>query len=201
MFINYKDEIKQLQKKCYECKICSLGQVLMDGLDPHVFANGKVPADIMVIAEAPGSTEVKKKIPLCGTCGIYLNNEMIPILGLERKDIYVSNAVKCRPEKNRTPTDQEIVTCRPHINAEIVLVDPKLIVTLGNPALWSMCGIKAITQNRGQIHQSREWSNGKTYDVFAFYCPSYIIRNRGKVQVQKDVQTDLINLKKLVGEL
>ena len=201
MFINYKDEIGLLQKRCYKCKICPLGQVLVDGLDPHVFANGKVPADIMIISEAPDFTETQKKIPLCGTCGNYFNNEILRSIGLKRKDVYISNAVKCRPEKNRTPTDQEIVICRPHIDAEIALISPKLIVTLGNPALWSMCGIKAITQNRGQIHQSREWSNGKTYDVFAFYCPSYIIRNRGKVQVQKDVQKDLIKLKKIIGKL
>jgi len=201
MFINYRDEIQALQKQCYECKICPLGRTLADDLDPHVFASGKVPSDIMIIAEAPGTTEVKKNIPLCGTSGAYLNNEILSRLEVERKDIYISNAVKCRPEKNRTPTDQEIVTCSPHIDAEIFLIDPKLIITLGGPALWSICRIKAITKNRGRIHQSREWSNGKTYNVFAFYHPSHILRCRGKKDVQKDVQTDLIKLKRIVSEL
>jgi|19_taG_2_1085344.scaffolds.fasta_scaffold01959_10 DNA polymerase len=201
MFINYKDEIEALQKRCYECKLCPLGQEKVDGFDPHVFSNGKVPSRVIFVAEAPGATETRKKIPLCGACGNYFNNEMLRVIGLERKNIYVSNAVKCRPEKNRTPTDKEITICRPHIDAEISLINPKLIVSLGNPALWAMCDIKAITRNRGEIHKSRKWSNGKTYDVFALYHPSYILRCRGKKDVQKDVQTDLINLKKIIGEL
>lgn len=201
MFLNYQDEIKELQKKCYECKICPLGQKEVDMEDPHVFASGKVPADIMVITEIPKKIETIKKIPLCDISGQQFNNEMLPLIGLTRKDIYVSNAVKCRPERNRIPTNQEIIICRFHIDAEIALIDPKLIITLGNPALWAMCGIKGIIKNHGKIYQSRKWSNGKTYNVFALYHPSFVLQNRGKSNIQKEIQIDLINLKKIVGEL
>lgn len=191
MFINYKDEIKNLQRKCYECRVCSLGQV--EG-NNHIFAKGKVPAEVMFIEEAG---EIIKN----ETCGNYFNNEILRFLSFNRNDVYISNAIKCRPEKNRTPTDQEIILCRIHLDAEIKLIDPKLIVSLGNPALWATCGIKAITQNHGRIHQSREWSNGKTYDVFSLYHPSFVLRNSGKKNIQMDVQTDLIKLKKIIGEL
>ena len=192
MFINYKDEIKNLQKKCYECRICSLGQV--KGNDHHIFAKGKVPAEIMFVEEA--GAIIKNEI-----YRNYFDNEMLRLLKLERKDIYVSSAVKCRPEKNRIPTNQEIIICRAHIDAEIKLINPRLIISLGSSALWAMCGKKAIIKNHGRIHQSREWSNGKTYNVFASYHPSFIMQSRGKKDIQKEVQTDLINLKKIIDEL
>jgi len=84
--MNCKEKILELGKQCYDCQVCPLGQVLVDGLDPHVFAVGKVPSDIMFVGEAPGADEVRLKKPLVGRCGKWFDTNVLAVAG--RRCIY-----------------------------------------------------------------------------------------------------------------
>jgi DNA polymerase len=185
--IDYKDEIYKLKEKCYTCKKCPLGQ-LVDGENPHVFANGRVPAEIMAIAEAPGRDEVLKKIPLIGRSGQFYNDKILVGAGLTREEVYTTNTCHCRPPNNRNPFHGEIELCKEFLDAEICLNEPKLIITLGNIPLYGVCETMGITKKRGVIIQSRVWSNNKTYNVFPMLHPSYCLRNKGIEEMEEDIQ-------------
>ena len=188
-----KEKILRLKEKCYSCTNYSLGRKTVDGLDPHVFGSGNVVADIMFVGEAPGSQEVIDKRPLVGRAGQFYNEKILKIAGLERKEVYITNAAMCRPnEKNRNPLLAELEACLYLLDAQIVLVDPKLIVTFGNIPLYSVCDIPpaGITKRRGQFTHSRKWSNGKEYLVFPMLHPSYCLRGSGL----KEMQTDALKL-------
>ena len=80
-----KKTIYDLKNKCYECQNCPLGRRTVDGMDPHVFANGNVNAKIIFIAEAPGKNEVIQRIPLVGRAGKFYEEKILKVAGIERK--------------------------------------------------------------------------------------------------------------------
>lgn len=185
-----------LQKSCYDCRDCPLGKKMVAGMDPHVFACGNLTARIMFIGEAPGADEVIQRVPLVGRAGQFFNTRILEPAGLLRKDVYVTNAVLCRPnERNRTPHLGEAEICRPHLDAQITLIRPKLLVTLGNIALWTTCGEQKITVKRGTLRWSREWSDGRRIPVFPMFHPSYCLRGAGLKETEEDAAT----LRRLVG--
>lgn len=196
-----RKEILKLREACYNCKLCPLGHELVDGLDPHVFASGKVDADVMCVAEAPGHQEQIKKIPLVGRSGEFFNEKILGKAGLTRNEVYVSNGLKCRPDaNNRTPLAGEIEICRIHLDAEICLVKPNLIVSMGNVGLYSVCdvpGISGISKYRGQLRHSRLWSNEKQIPVLPLFHPAYCLRGSGLKEMEQDINL----LKKLVYKI
>lgn len=181
--------ILDLQKRCYDCRECPLGRKKVAGHDPHVFACGKPDAEIMFIGEAPGGDEVLQRTPLVGRAGQFFNSRILDPAGLSRREVYVTNAVLCRPdERNRTPHLGEVELCRPILDAQIVLVKPKLLVTLGNIPLWATCKIQKITKNRGTLRWSREWSDGRKIPVFPMFHPSYCLRGAGLKETADDAE-------------
>lgn len=187
--MNYREEIYRLKEQVYACKKCPLGRDLVDGLDPHVFACGRVPAKIMLTGEAPGADEVIQKKPFVGRAGQFLINNILAIAELSRDEVFITNSVHCRPEGNGKPLPAELKLCRPYLNAEIVLNDPKLIVAFGNYAVQQLCDRTGITKLRGKLINSREWSNGKVYPVFPMFHPSYNLRGSGLQESKKDAWT------------
>jgi DNA polymerase len=186
--MSYKEKILELGKKCYDCKKCPLGQTLVDDRDPHVFSVGRVPSEIMFVAEAPGADEVKLRKPLVGRSGKFFDSKILEVAGLERKDVYITNTVLCRPAKNRTPLPGEIEACREHLDAQICLVNPKLIIPLGNVPLLGITGQTGITKKRGKLQLSKEWSNGEQYWVFPMFHPSYCLRGSGLKETEADAK-------------
>lgn len=181
--------ILDLQKRCYDCHECPLGRRVVAGHDPHVFASGNLDAIVMFIGEAPGADEVLRRIPLVGRCGRFFDEHMLAPAGLSRQSVYVTNAVLCRPnEQNRTPHLGEMEICRVHLDAQIRLVRPRLLVTMGNAALWTVCGVQKITKSRGDLRWSRRWSNGKKIPVLPMFHPSYCLRGSGLAEMEKDVR-------------
>lgn len=181
-------KIYELQQQCYDCRRCPLGQKQVDGLDPHVFGSGHVNAAVMFVAEAPGAEEVRLKRPLVGRSGQFYENRILKDAGLERSQVYTTNAVLCRPsEKNRTPFPGEMEICRDHLDAQILLVNPKLIVTLGNAPLYSVCETQGITKKRGALRWSREWSNGQRVAVLPMFHPAYCLRGSGLNEMAEDI--------------
>jgi len=162
-----------------------LGTGTIDGFDPHVFASGNPYADIMFLGEAPGADEVVRRIPLIGRAGQFFENNILGPAGLDRNHVYIL----CRPKKNRTPFLGEIEECLEHLDTQILLVSPKLIVALGSTPLYASCDIQGITKARGKLVWSRQWSDGRKVPVFPMFHPAYCLRNSGLKETRQDVIT------------
>ena len=148
---------------------------------------------VMLIGEAPGEQESLQGRPFVGKAGKNLDG-FLSVLERKREDIYISNVVKIRPTKtsekgrlsNRPPNKEELALFTPYLMEEILLVQPKMIVTLGNVALKALCGPKAIIGDmhgrETQItvtHEKQEAS----YALFPLYPPASIIYNRSLQEV------------------
>src|ERR1700690_287955 len=115
-----------------------------------VFADGNPQARVMFVGEAPGRDEDIEGLPFVGRSGKLLDR-MLAAIGLDRTFVYIANIVPWRPPGNRTPTPQETQICLPFIQRQIELVNPDVLVTLGNPSTQTLLGIKeGITKTRGR---------------------------------------------------
>jgi uracil-DNA glycosylase family 4 len=114
-----------------------------------VFADGNVDADIVFIGEAPGKNEDEQGKPFVGAAGKFLN-EMLAMIGLERKDIYITNIVKYRPPNNRDPEPSEKAAFLPYLQEQLDIIQPKLIVTLGRHSMDVLLPGLKISQVHGQ---------------------------------------------------
>ena len=166
---------------------------------PVVMGEGDNRAELFMIGEAPGKMEIEKGRPFVGAAGKNLD-EFLEFVGLERKDIYITNAVKFRPVKkspdtgrlsNRAPAKKEIELFRPLLMDEIDLVGPSLIITLGNTPLFSLAG-KDI--KIGAVHGKLMEFEGKR--LYPLYHPASIIYRR---ELRDVYMEDLTNLKKLLA--
>ncbi|MEO5807144.1 uracil-DNA glycosylase [Devosia sp.] len=117
-----------------------------------VFADGNPEADIMLIGEAPGAEEDRQGKPFVGKSGQLLDR-MLAAIGLDRTKVYIANTVPWRPPGNRTPTPEEMALCMPFLNRQVELVAPKIIVTLGGPAMQSI-----FATTTGILKMRGKWS-------------------------------------------
>ena len=151
-----------------------------------VTGNGPLQADIVLIGEAPGANEQAQGIPCVGKAGQNLN-EVLKKAGIEREKVYITNTVKIRPTKisdktgkdiNRPPNRKELDFFVPFLYEEINIIEPKIIVTLGNFPL------KYVSENQnrviGSCHGVMTNTNicGKEYKLFPMYHPASVIYNR-----------------------
>lgn len=152
---------------------------LVEGRTHVVFGSGSPDADLMLVGEAPGFHEDRHGVPFVGQAGQLLDR-LLEGIGLERADVYVANALKCRPPGNRDPQPDEIVACEPHLFRQIELIRPTVIATLGNFATKLLSGNShGITSVHGQ---ERELTVGSTsvllYPLYhpaaALYTPSML---------------------------
>src|SRR5271157_2806676 len=128
---------------CRRCKLAKLGrkQIVFGTGDPH--------AELMFIGEGPGADEDAQGLPFVGRAGKLLT-QMIEAMGLERRDVYIGNVVKCRPPENRTPEKDEVAACSPFLLRQIDTIRPKVIVCLGSVAAQTLLGTnRSISQFRG----------------------------------------------------
>jgi uracil-DNA glycosylase len=121
---------REFQKKVMICEWCALSKTR----SKVVPGEGSARAQIMFIGEAPGKKEDETGRPFVGAAGKFLE-EMLAIIKLKREDVFIANVVKCRPPENRDPTPEEVAACWPWLLAQIKLIRPKLIVTLGRHSM------------------------------------------------------------------
>lgn len=121
------NKLKDLEKQVQTCTCCPL----KDGRKNVVFGSGNLGADVMIIGEAPGKNEDEQGLPFVGKAGQYLDT-LLDLAGLHRDDVYIANVVKCRPPSNRDPHAEEINACSDYLRQQTKLIDPKMIITLGN---------------------------------------------------------------------
>jgi uracil-DNA glycosylase family 4 len=170
-----------------------------------VLGHGNLNSPIMLIGEAPGAKEIELGQPFVGQAGKHLE-EFLQVLEIKREDIYITNSVKYRPTKvnpktgrlsNRTPTIKEIEDFREFVFEEIDIINPKIIVTLGNIPLKSLLE-KSI--KIGEVHGRLEsiYINGNPYSIFPLYHPAAVIYNRDLREVYI---SDLHKLKKEIDKI
>jgi uracil-DNA glycosylase family 4 len=140
-----------------------------------VFADGNPAARIMFVGEAPGRDEDIEGLPFVGRSGKLLDR-MIAAIGLDRRSAYIANVIPWRPPGNRTPTPQETQICLPFIQRQIELVNPDVLVTLGNPSTQTLLATReGIMKSRGR------WFNYDTgtrvIRALATFHPAYLLRS------------------------
>ena len=146
-----------------------------------VIGEGSHDADIVFVGEAPGENEAKQARPFCGRSGKFLD-EMLASIGLDRKDVYITNVVKDRPPENRDPTPEEINLYSPFLDRQIEIIKPKVIVMLGRHSmkyLFEKSGLSAPFESISKIHGRTfegEFSWGKVI-LLPLYHPAVALYN------------------------
>lgn len=136
-----------LRAQAEGCKRCSQ---LVASRSQVVFGSGAVDADLMFIGEAPGATEDREGVPFVGASGKLLD-ELLAGIGIDRRQVYIANVLKCRPPDNRDPRSDEIANCFEYLERQVEVIAPVVVVTLGNFATKLLrADDTGITEIRGQ---------------------------------------------------
>jgi uracil-DNA glycosylase len=122
-----REQLKEVYERALGCTACALHQTRTT----VVFGAGNANADLMFVGEGPGANEDKQGVPFVGRAGKLLDT-LLEEIGLERASVFIANVVKCRPPGNRDPHPEEIESCHPYLRAQVELIEPKVICTLGN---------------------------------------------------------------------
>jgi len=147
-----------------------------------VHTEGNRKARLMFVGEAPGADEDMQSRPFVGRAGQLLT-KIIEAIGLKREEVLIGNVNRCRPPGNRPPTFEEASMCKPFLEREIAIVQPEVIVTLGNTALQNLLGAtQGITKLRGKFQDY------KGIRVMPTYHPAYLLRDPSK---KREVWEDL----------
>jgi DNA polymerase len=179
------DEIAALASTCTKCR-------LAQGRTEVVFGVGDTSADLMFIGEGPGREEDLQGEPFVGRAGRLLT-KLIEEIGLTRERVYITNVVKCRPPGNRDPEADEIAACHPYLDAQLRLVAPRVIVTLGNFATKLLLDTKVgITKLRGQTVPF-----GDGVVIIPTLHPSAVLRGGGIALAQ--TRADFVVAKRALG--
>jgi uracil-DNA glycosylase family 4 len=161
---------------CMRCKLHSTRNKI-------VFGDGNPKAELVFVGEGPGADEDAQGLPFVGRAGKLLT-QMIEAMGLQRKDVYICNVVKCRPPENRQPEEDEVHTCSPFLLRQIDTIAPKVVVCLGATAAKTL-----LQTNRGISQFRGEWLEFRGRKLLATYHPAYLLRNPpAKSEVWKDLQ-------------
>ncbi len=177
----------EVEREALVCTRCPLAlgrtQVVFGVGDPH--------ADLMFVGEGPGAQEDLKGEPFVGRSGQLLDRLVLEEMGLTRDRFYTANAVKCRPPGNRDPQPDEIATCRPWLESQVELIDPAVVVTLGNFATKLLLETtEGITRVRGRAYPFR------TGMLVPTFHPAAALRS-GAVTVAH-MRADLVRAKQIL---
>ncbi len=181
------NQLEQLKEVCLDCSKCELRK----GCSQVVFGDGSRTARLMMVGEGPGADEDKAGIPFVGRAGQLLDR-ILEAAEIDRKTIYITNIVKCRPPGNRLPLQLEVDSCLPYLKKQIELINPEVLVCLGGLATKTLIDKNAaITRTRGKWHEI----DGRR--VMATFHPAALLRDPSK---KKDVWEDFKQIMKLYKE-
>jgi uracil-DNA glycosylase len=122
-----REALVEVYNQASVCERCPLSETR----NRVVFGAGNADADLMFIGEAPGAEEDRQGLPFVGRAGAFLT-ELLEGIGMKREDVFIANVLKCRPPGNRDPQPEEIESCRPYLEKQVELIQPRVIGTLGN---------------------------------------------------------------------
>ncbi len=171
-----------IQDEVKSCTKCGLHATRTN----TVFSRGNPKASVCIVGEAPGEDEDLAGSPFVGKSGKLLDETLVSLGADPSKDIYVCNIIKCRPPGNRKPTEEEVNFCIDFLEEQLKLINPKVIIALGNTAVGGLLPIDfGITKIHGKFYKRG------TAHVMPCYHPSYVLRNGGKGPVFDDFKKDL----------
>lgn len=179
-----KEDLEQMKEAIAACRKCDLCK----GRTNIVPGDGSFNAEIMFVGEAPGKTEDEQGKPFVGTAGKILSS-LLESIGLERKDVYITNVVKCRPPMNRDPLPEEVACCADYLSKEVEIIKPKIIVLLGRHAMDRFLPGLKITKDHGQPKRR----NGQVY--FPVYHPAATIYHQA---LRADLESDFKKIPKII---
>lgn len=167
---------------CTRCKLHKARHTI-------VFGDGSPTAKLVFVGEGPGADEDAQGLPFVGRAGKLLT-QMIEAMGLQRKEVYICNVVKCRPPENRTPEPDEVAACSPYLLRQIDAINPKVVVCLGASAAKTL-----LNTTRGISSFRGEWLEWRGRKLMATFHPAYLLRNPpAKADVWKDLQKVMAEL-------
>ncbi|MGH9102132.1 MAG: uracil-DNA glycosylase [Acidimicrobiales bacterium] len=175
-------ELEQRARCCTRCPLAA-GRVNV------VFGAGDPAAGLMLVGEGPGREEDLTGLPFVGRSGALLDRLIAEELGMQRSSCYIANVVKCRPPGNRDPLPAEVEACREYLDAQVELVDPRVVVTLGNFATRTLLrSTQGITALRGRVYPY-----GRGFLV-PTYHPAAALRGGGEVTA--GMRADLVRARR-----
>ena len=166
------ESIAEDVRECQKCELCETRINAVPG-------KGNFDADVIFVGEAPGRNEDIHGEPFVGAAGKRLDM-ILEDTGIDRKDVYITNIVKCRPPKNRVPSKKEEESCNDFIKQEIEIINPKIICVMGNTAYGTLLDGKEITKNHGKIVEK----DGRKF--FVTFHPAATIYNQKLVEELKE---------------
>jgi uracil-DNA glycosylase len=164
------ETLEQIWRDIGDCTRCGL----CEGRTQVVNTHGNRTARLMFVGEAPGADEDAQGKPFVGRAGQLLT-KMIEAMGMKREDVIIGNVNRCRPPGNRQPTLEEAAICRPFLFREISVIQPEVIVVMGNTALRNLLEVReGITRVRGKFQDFRG------IKVMPTFHPAYLLRDPSK---------------------
>lgn len=181
------DSLEQIAAEVRACQRCPLGR----GRTHAVPGEGPANARVMFIGEGPGFHEDMQGRPFVGASGQYLE-ELLASIGLHRRQVFITNVIKCRPPGNRDPEPDELTACRDYLDRQIALIRPEVIVTLGRFSMARYFPGQGITRIHGRPK--------RIGDVFylPLYHPAAALRN---LDWRKELEKDFHLIPRLLAEL
>ena len=160
------EEIAEAVRGCERCRLHTTRIKTVPG-------HGNRRASWMFVGEAPGHNEDEQGLPFVGKAGQLLN-AMIEALGMERSDVFVVNALKCRPPGNRDPQADELAQCEPYLHQQLALIQPRVIVALGRISAQSLL---KTGEPLGKIRNVIHHYGPQNIPLVATYHPAYLLRS------------------------
>ncbi len=177
-----------------EASVCQRCPQLAAARTQVVFGSGSVDAQVMFVGEAPGANEDREGVPFVGASGRLLD-QLLGGIGIEREQVYITNVLKCRPPDNRDPRSEEIANCSGYLERQVELVEPIVVVTLGNFATKLLRGSdEAITAIHGQAEECTIGS--RTVRLLPVFHPAAALYRRPNLELLRD---DFARLAELVA--
>lgn len=163
----FAESLDELNEMIKGCKKCDLWKTRTN----FVFGVGNHKADIVVIGEAPGADEDAQGEPFVGRAGQLLN-KILEATGFKREEVFICNILKSRPPGNRNPLPEEVAVCKPYLDKQLQLLNPKLILLLGKVAAETLLKTREpLNKMRGKTHNYNGW------DVRVTFHPAALLRN------------------------
>jgi len=176
----------ELYQEIADCPNCPLARTRTQ----TVPGAGPASAQLMFIGEGPGAREDEQGLPFVGPAGRFLD-DLLDSIGLSRETVYICNVVKCRPPGNRDPEPEEIAECRPFLDRQIEILDPKVIATLGRVSMARWFPGTTI----GRVHGKPKPVDGRL--VVPMYHPAAAL-HRG--DLRSVIEADFARLPTLLEE-
>jgi len=176
-------QLKYIANLVAECHKCELFKTATN----HVPGSGNPEAEIVFIGEAPGEQEDKQGLPFVGNSGKLLD-KLLATIRIDRSEVFICNILKHRPPNNRDPLPDEIKVCTPYLKAQLKVISPKVVITLGRYSMNYFFPEESISRVHGQI-RNLTWQ-GLPLVIIPVYHPSAGLRNGSMLQaLQKDFVT------------